>query len=148
VCSLMQHAHQLIHARCNPPVYICTPSGSSIQVVLRTATSAKKKQVVARLVTRFWTTMPLITLSTRFGRRASRLPRTLLVIFLKKAPATSRTSDLNTEGALGLVALASQPIKGCCIQVPFTLFIRGKHGKITLNKSLLPNGDLVLNDLI
>jgi hypothetical protein len=68
--------------------------------------------------------------------------------FFKKAPATSRTSDLNTEGALGLVALASQPIKGCCIQVPFTLFIRGKHGKITLNKSLLPNGDLVLNDLI
>jgi hypothetical protein len=147
VCSLMQHAHQLIHARCNPPVYICTPSGSSIQVVLRTATSAKKtsRRALGNQV--------LDDHAPNYSEHALRAPRVsppshATRYFFKKAPATSRTSDLNTEGALGLVALASQPIKGCCIQVPFTLFIRGKHGKITLNKSLLPNGDLVLNDLI
>jgi hypothetical protein len=38
---------------------------------------------------------------------------------------------LNSEGTLGLVALAGGQIRCCCLYAPLTLFIRGKYGKFT-----------------
>jgi hypothetical protein len=140
------HTNLFMQDATHPCIYVLPP-------VRQFKSSCERPQVQKKTSRRALGNQVLDDHAPNYSEHALRAPRVsppshATRYFFKKAPATSRTSDLNTEGALGLVALASQPIKGCCIQVPFTLFIRGKHGKITLNKSLLPNGDLVLNDLI
>ena len=47
----------------------------------------------------------------------------------------------------GRVALANQPSRCLCYYAPVPVFIRGKHGKITPNKSLFGKRNSVLNDL-
>ena len=47
----------------------------------------------------------------------------------------------------GRVALANQPSRCLCYYAPAPVFIRGKHGKITPNKSLFGKRNSVLNDL-
>ena len=65
----------------------------------------------------------------------------------KKHCREESNSCLPSTTTSGRVALANQPSRCLCYYAPVPVFIRGKHGKITPNKSLFGKRNSVLNDL-
>jgi hypothetical protein len=67
---------------------------------------------------------------------------------VKKATTRSRTNELRLLGLLGMRCTCLSVNTKLLLIMDVSLYLRGKHGKITPNKSFLGNSDLVLIDLL